>query len=534
MAFVVGQAGTSLYKIDPSTGAATALSLPAGVVLATDRKPRFAVLNQFVVMVNTPSRNLAIDPEGVVRVLVPKAPVSPPKTAQGSGTGLTGAYLYRVSFIVNDTIGNLLMESPLSPPSISLTVSNKDILGTLLPISTDTVSARRIYRTTANGSAYYHLFDVDGNTNPAFHDTLADASLSLLPTLPTTLTPPPGTLESSRLRNIVAWKNRLWACGDDPTNVDTCFFTEDGIVYQWPNSLTAYPTGYDSEGIVAFAPRRDQLGLLKRSGVWQITGTSTANFSVIQIDTQIGRGGCVAVDSVCIVNDTAYWLGKDGIYQWDSNGVRCISDEKVGPWFKSDTYFNRARFPFCFSKYNPVTTCIEFHLAAAGSSVEDRWVSYNVTTGAWFGPHKTALFTPNCGLLGETSDGLPVVLVGGTDGLVYTENNVLARDGAATVIDMDVFTPFFSGDAPDIEHTWLELSVLSRIEAAGTLTFTPYVGGLGAAAGTDFTHDQTLGRQLLGRPGDGALLRFRIRKNTVSQHAVVYGFEVPYFETGRR
>ena len=72
MSFILAQAGTSLYKIDPSSGAATALTLPSGVTLSTARKPHFAVLNQFVVMVNSPTRNLMIDPEGTVRVLVPR------------------------------------------------------------------------------------------------------------------------------------------------------------------------------------------------------------------------------------------------------------------------------------------------------------------------------------------------------------------------------------------------------------------------------------------------------------------------------
>ena len=534
MAIVVAQAGSSLYTINPSTGATTALSLPSGVTLATDRKPRFAVLNQFVVMVNTPSRNLAIDPEGVVRVLVPRAPVSPVKTAAGASTGLTGAYKVRCSFVVLDSVGNLLMESPLSPESISVTLANQDLAGTLVPISSDSISARRIYRTVAGGTSYFQTIDVDGNVVSTFQDNTADAALSILPAQPSILTAPPGTLESSRLRNIVAWKNRLWASAEDPTTVDDVYYTEDGKVYAWPNRLTAYPKGYDAEGIVAFAPRRDQLGLLKRTGVWQVTGTSSSNFSVVQIDTQVGRGGCVAVDSVVIVNDIAYWLGKDGIYEWGPSGVRCISDEKVGPWFKSDTYFNRSRFPYCAAAYDPVTTSVNFHLAAAGSSVEDRWISYNVTTGAWFGPHKTDLFTPNAVLLGEDSNGVPVSFVGGTDGIIYTRNNTLARDGSNTAIDMDVVTPFFSGNAPDVEHCWGEMSILTRVEAAGALTVTPYLGRLDATAGMAFTHDQTTGREMLGRPGDGALLKLRLRKNTVNQHAAIYGLEIPFFEIGRR
>ena len=100
MAFLVAQGGDTLYKVDPDTGTATALTLPTGVTLSATRKPRFAVLNQWVVLVNSPSRNLAIDPEGTVRVLVPRPPISPPHMAGGSGTGVTGTWKGKQSFVV--------------------------------------------------------------------------------------------------------------------------------------------------------------------------------------------------------------------------------------------------------------------------------------------------------------------------------------------------------------------------------------------------------------------------------------------------
>src|SRR5262245_56242531 len=135
MAFLVVQGGSSLYKVDPDSGSATALTLPTGVTLDTTRKPRMAVLNQWVVIVNSPTRNLAIDPEGTVRVLVPKGPLSPPYMVGGSGTGLTGSYKVKQSFIVEDTAGNLLMESPLSPASPAVSVTNKDLSILLAAIS---------------------------------------------------------------------------------------------------------------------------------------------------------------------------------------------------------------------------------------------------------------------------------------------------------------------------------------------------------------------------------------------------------------
>lgn len=538
MAHLIAQGGSTLYKVDLTTGVATALTLPTGVTLATSRKPKFAVLNQWVVVVNTPSRNLAIDPEGTVRVLVPAGPTHGPTVAAGAGTGLTGAYLFKESFIVLNSDGELLMESPLSPPSVSVTLTNQNASLTDLARSLDTITARRLYRTTAGGSLYFRVLDHDGNVSEALVNGTADATLSLLPALSNTLTTPPGTLPGIRFKNIVEWKSRLWAIADDPGLVDTVFASETNKIYAWPNSLIAYPTGWDKQGIIGFAPRRNQLGLLKRNGLWAVSGSSSgtgisfSNISVSQIAS--GKAGSLAPDTIVVINDRAYWLGNDGVYEWSDEGVINITNETVAPWFKTDTYFNRSRFPSAFAKYNELRNSYDLHLAAVGSSVEDRWVSVRLETKKWYGPHLTAEFTPSHAAHLVDENGLPVMLMGGTNGVIYTGNSANYRDGASTPIDMDVFPPFHFGNAPDIDHYWGQLSMLSKVEVGGTLTITPTVGRLNTAAGTAFTHDLTTGRERLRRLGTGAGLRIRLRQATVNQGCVIYGYEIPYHELGRR
>lgn len=535
MGFILTQAGNTLYKVDPTSGTATALTLPTGVTLSTTRKPKFAVVNQWVAMVNSPSRNLAIDPEGNVRVLVPRAPTAAAQLT-ASGTGLTGTYQNKISFIVKGTDGQLLMESPLSPASPSLTVANQGLLYSQVPISLDTISARRIYRNAASGTQFYKLADLEGNIGTSFLNNFSDASLATLPVVPTVLQSPPGTLEGGfRLRNIASWRNRLWGATDDPSNADTVYYTDDGKVYAWGFTLIAYPTGQDQEGIVAFAPRRDQLGIMKRDGLWQITGTSNSNFSVVQI--AFGRGGCVAPDSVVAVNDVVYWLGRDGVYEWGADGgnsLDSITEGVVDPWFTSDTYFNRGRFINAFGRYNQLRDTYDLHLANVGDSTENRWISFNRKTRKWFGPHLTDAFTPSHAGLVFDSNAVPVSLVGATNGIIYTANRTAFTDATSTAIDFDCYGPFHHGDAPDIEHAWLQLSILSKIESGGTLEITPYVGRLNASAGTAISHDLTKGRELLRRLGVGAMARLRMRQNTNAQGCAVYGYELPFIELGRR
>ena len=539
MPTLLTQGGSSLYYMDMSAGTTSTLTLPTGVTLSTTRKPRFAILNQWTVMVNSPSQNLAIDPEGTVRVMVPRAPATPPTLAAGSGTGLTGAYKYRDSFVVLNSDGELLMESPLGPISQTITAANTDIALSDIDLSLDTISARRIYRTLAGGSdTFYHIADIDGNTNQAYLDANTDSKVKLLPVMPGILVTPPGTLPGIRFKNIVEWKSRLWAVADDPTLIDTVFASETNKVYAWPNQLTAYPTGMDSQGIVVFAKRRNQLGLLKRSGVWQIsgsagsTGISFSNASISQVS--VGRGGCVAPDSVVTINDSVYYLGIDGVYRWDDNGVQNITNASVSPWFQTDDYFQRSRFPNAFAKYNELRDQYELHLANVGDTTENRWVALNVKTGGWYGPHLTSAFTPSHAHNCLDEDGLPLCLVGGTDGVVYKANQTTFRDGSATAIAMDVYGPWHSIDAPDIEHFWGELAMLSKVESAGTLTVTPTVGWLNSSAGTAISHDLTLGRERLRRLGSGKIMRLRFQQSTVNQGGSIFGYEVPVFEYGRR
>ena len=294
----------------------------------------------------------------------------------------------------------------------------------------------------------------------------------------------------------------------------------------------------DADGIVAFAKRRNQLGLLKTNGVWQIggssssTGISIENVSVSQVEV---GSGCVAPDSVITINDAVYYLGADGVYKWDDSGVVSVTDSSVAPWFRTDTYFNRTRFSNAFAKYNESRDQYELHLANTGDSTENRWIALSLKTGGWYGPHVTSLFTPTHAGGVDDSDGLPLTLVGGSDGVVYKANQTTFRDGAATAIAIDGYGPWHGIDAPDIEHFWGPLSMISQVESAGTLTVTPTVGWLDSSAGTAISHALTTGRERLRILGTGRLCRLRFQHSTVNQGVSIYGWEIsPIHELGRR
>lgn len=527
MAFYLVHGGSKIYIVNVS-GTATERTLPGDVTLQA-RPMRAAVLGQETAIVNSPNIDLALSGLGNLRRLNTQAPTSAPVTATNGAGALTGAYFWRIAFLVKDADGHVLSHSPYGPASVSLTLASQKARLTNIEKSGDPqVNSRRIARTASGGSTYFEVIDIDDNTTTTYDDDMTDAGINVLPI---------ATLGSGPKMYLVAsWKNRLWGVSD--VDIDVVRFTEDGLVYAWPatNQLVAGPKGADIFGVTGFLARRDEFGILKRDIIWKIIGTpGTTSLEVIRV---VEGTGCQAPDSCIVVRDVGYFLGEDGFYHWSASGVKNLSREKVNPWFTTDTYFNRALFPQAFCRYDPKNDLVELHLAAAGSSVIDRWLSYEITTGNWFGPHRTAAFTPTAATLGEDTNDLAVPLVGGSNGHIYKGLQTGASDDGQG-IDYDVIIRHHC-NTPDIEKYFGELFLLSRIEAAGTMTITPAIGGLNAAdQGTAISANMTLGRQRLRRLSSatqpvGRFCKLRFQHATNTHDCAIYGYEIPFHERGRR
>jgi hypothetical protein len=530
--FYLAQAGAKLYRVN-TAGTATELTLPTGITIDATRRSRFAVLGRTIVMTNSPSRNLAIAPDGTVRPMAIRPPGSSVLLAAGSATGLTGDYRAWQAFRIRDSVtGAMIAQSPLSPVSLSVTLADNDISVTGIAISADeAVNTRVLYRTTAGGALPFEWAELEGNEAVTLISGLSDAALALVPETPN-LGIPPGTIEGERLELITSWKNRLWGKSTALDSLDTVLYSEDNEVWNWPstNSLAIRPIGQDERGITGFIARRDELGIGKRDMLAKIVGDTPDDFEVVVVVMGVGP---VSQESCRVVRDVGYFLGEDGVYTWTAEGVKSISRDTVHAWFNTDTYFNRALFDRAFSHYDPAFDAYVLHLAAAGSSDIDRWVMYTIRDGKWWGPHKTGAFTPTFAQTIEDANDVEIPIICGSDGKMYKPTSAFT-DGTDTAIDFDVETKFFSGDAPDVHHYWGQPSIHTKIEAGGTLTVTPKVGRLDASAGTAISHDLTLGRERLRRLGVGPLAQLRIRQNTNAQGAQIYGLELPFHEVGRR
>lgn len=524
MATYIIQGGSTLKRMT-TAGALTSLTLPTNITLDSTKRLRGTVLNNLVILVNSPSENLTIDRFDVVRPLVLPPPATPPVLSAASGGTLTGTFASWLTFIVKDYLGNLISESGFSATSASQAVASEWLKATL-PIAPASVTGlgRRVYRsTTGPGTTKFQWIDVDDNTQTAVQDDLSDTGLALI-AAPTDLGAPP------KFEIVATWKDRLW--GKSTEAPDTLYYSGINKPYGFPgaNTIPVPPLKNDTTGITGFIPRKNDLGVGKKNSLHRITSSGNNVFTRV---TEAEAIGIWATDSVQVINDVGYFLGNPfGVYSWGSN-VTNVSNPKVKAWFETDTYFNRARFDQAIGMYDPSSHSYVLLLSAAGSTDLDRWIQYDIANDTWWGPHKTAAFTPTyCTTLRDANE-IAIATFGGSDGKLY-KPQATKTDGAATAIDFDVTTNFVSAGTPNVLKLWLQPVMRTKIQASGTLTITPTVGDTDASAGTAISHDLTTGSETLRRLGKGELCQLRLQQATNAVGVVVYGVEVPFNEIGYR
>ena len=515
MGMTLIQAGTSLQMVDTS-GNITTLTLPTGINLRSDVVPRFALYGRYTILVNTPNRPISIDPTGVVRPLTPFPPSTKLTLATSGAGALTGDYKAKQTYVIRDDYGNIIAESDFGPamPTAVTAAANK-LVASGINISKDAVTGSNLYRTTAGGAVYFLWREQDGNVQTSSEaDDLADLSLGIF-AAPTLGTVPDLTL-------VTEWRGRLW--GVPRVDVDDVAYTEAGLMYSWPadNRISIPKIGADARGIVGFITRKEALIVGKRNNIQQITGTGDRDFRAVKLSDQIG---IESNESIATYKDMTFFIWKDGVYVVDSAGVRCISDGKVRTWFTKDDTFNRAMFQYAVGIVDPVRMKYRLFLAAAGSSVLDRWVEYDIEDGTWWGPHKTAAFTPVSGIVIPDSNDQLLPMIGSSSGFLYQEQ-ATATDGTSDGIEYDVITGWNNNGDPSLVHFWGRLIMQGRVQTTGNLQVTPRLGYVDAPEGNSQYYQMSKGSEVLGRLGQGELLKLRFRHSTAGEPVELLGFQV--------
>lgn len=542
MALSVVQAGANLQLVNDLGVVGAPLTLPAGVTLRTDVPPRFFVYQHFVILVNTPSQPLTIDATGTVRLLSPRAPTFAPILTGAAGGTLTGTYRSQYTFVTLDAFGNLISESDYSPVGGPVTITNQFLRASGLSISPDAITGRRLYRTTDNGSVYFQWLDLDGNVLTTVQDDLADAGLSLV-AAPILGTPP-------RLTLISEFRGRLFGVGD--IDIDHVRYTETGLKYAWPedNVLEIPSIGSDAFGVVSLIQRREALGAARRNSLIQITGSGAEDinglpdFDVVILSKELG---VESNETVRVFRDNAYFLWKDGVYRWNSEGITCISNGvngkgNVRSWFNTNSYFNRDRFANAFAHLDINQAKYRLFLSQPGSSTITHWVEYNIDEGTWFGPSKTDLFVPTSAFNVQNDADRDFPVIGASDQTIYFEQT-LRTDGVDTPIDMDAVGKRHDLGEPDQDKYFGQVSVVGKAQPINILTYPSpgqldvitRTGDLNSTTELVQEYDMTKPRQRLGRLGEGKHAQVELQNAEVGQDVEIYSYDIdPVYIIGRR
>ncbi len=98
-------------------------------------------------------------------------------------------------------------------------------------------------------------------------------------------------------------------------------FSKAGQHEAFPTPQVA-PVGAKTGTGLRCVPLRDSVILITDSGVWKCTGDSPSNFQVTLLDSTVI---CVAADTVCVLNNTVFFLSNQGVVAVNENGADVVS-----------------------------------------------------------------------------------------------------------------------------------------------------------------------------------------------------------------
>ncbi len=192
-AYVLVAPASMMYNVQPAGGGAAlfadARALP-GAVASCSGQP--CVGAQQPDEIATPGTTVA---GSAVSALVfprstppePKPATAPVVTLGGAGNVDNGLHSYRVTFV---TPGGETDGGPASAGVVTTATAGQVALSAI-PLGSAAVTARRVYRTLANGSSYRLLTTLADNTSTTYTDNTADVSLgTTLPTANSTVRTP--------------------------------------------------------------------------------------------------------------------------------------------------------------------------------------------------------------------------------------------------------------------------------------------------------------------------------------------------------
>lgn len=346
--------------------------------------------------------------------------IDPPTTAptatdSGVAGFLNGTYRWKVTFV------SPTMESNGSPASNTLTVTNKQVILSNIPVSTDPqVTARRIYRTLAGGTIYKFVGEIPDNTTTTFTDNVADSALGV--DIPIDKDPPP------RGKIAEVFKNRVWMAGV-PGFPRRLFFSEYFEPEAWPQTFYVDLPLDQGDEITGLKILGEVLVVYGHNRPLVILGESPFDFVVRRTFANVGAE---ANRAIVTVENTHVFLSRFGIYAFDGAIARLLTDD-ITPTFRE---LDPTKFGQAAAVYNDPKKRVHFSLyiptfAAIGETTNTGELLYDLRTSSWtMSTKKIGFYIPATGP-GDKND---VYFTSPTVGYLYKNDpEMVTFDGTGFV-----------------------------------------------------------------------------------------------------
>lgn len=223
---------------------------------------------------------------------------------------LTGGYLYVVTFYRS---GNYPVESNPSPESVLIYPDGEKIDLSAIPISPDPkCNARRIYRTTADGSTFFWIDDILDNTTTTYEDDINDdTALGGDEVSYDRGVPPVG-------KYMEVWDTRLWIAGV-PEYPNFLYRTNLNTSEEMASGNFLQIKARESNIITQIKAFGDRLYVFKKTSRHRVSKMGASYYEVDLLPQNIGTD---APWSVQVCDNFMIWKSEFGIEVF--NGNRCF------------------------------------------------------------------------------------------------------------------------------------------------------------------------------------------------------------------
>ena len=243
-----------------------------------------------------------------------------------SGTGITGSYYYRYTY-VRKSGSTIVAESNPSSASLIASPVNQTVDVTWTVSSDSQVTHVRLYRTLNGGSAtsydFYYLTEVAIGTT-TYADAVADTSLGAL--VETDNDIPPSTSLSS-ITGPGAFNTIFIATGN------TVYFSKVGRPESFP-ALYFFNVGTPNDTIMALVDWAGLIFIFTKTAVYLLQGTDPDTFYPVK--TMASRG-LAAKQGIWSTEKGIVYTSYDGIYAFNGQSEVCLTRDKVDPLFRGES-----------------------------------------------------------------------------------------------------------------------------------------------------------------------------------------------------